>query len=216
MIRTTLSLSLLLALGLAPAPRAQADSLDAIKKILVKVAEEMAEIDRLLRESSTSNAAARLAENVRHIQELLEQTRDTQTGVVEDIDKLLEELEKITNRGRPQQSQQQDQQQQDQQQRNTRRQTDTPDMVRQQRDQQRRDQERNDQEDPPTGENRPPAQRPESGTEEVNHTGAEGEWGTLPQYLLLLQKRGADIELPPKYLEFFKAYTQKYNRAKDR
>ena len=62
MRKTLLVLSILLA---APAVPCQGgEGMDAIKKILDKVAEEMDEIDRLLRESSKSDAAARMAENV--------------------------------------------------------------------------------------------------------------------------------------------------------
>ena len=78
MIRTTaLFLSLL---STAPALRSQVDGLDTIKKILVRVASEMEEIDRLLRESSSRDAAARMAENVTRI-ELRTAASVTETSV---------------------------------------------------------------------------------------------------------------------------------------
>ncbi len=199
---------------IAPAPRTQGgQDLDAIKQILAKVAEEMDEIDRLLRESSSTRAAAAgMAENVSRIEELLDQTQESQTTVVTEIDKLLAELDKLTNQ--QQQQQQQSQSEQQQQGRNQpRRQNQTPDMVRQQRQQQRdQDQERNEQQDPPGGENLPPTRRPESGTETVEHNRAGAEWGNLPKYYLLLQRRGTEVLVPEKYLEFLKAYLNKQNK----
>ena len=195
---------------IAPAPRTQ--DLDAIKQILAKVAEEMDEIDRLLRESSnTRAAAASMGETVSRIEQLLDQTQESQTTVVTEIDKLLEELNKLTNQQGQGQGQQQQQQQQQQQGRNQpRRQNPTPEMVRQR--QQQQDQERNEQQDPPDGENLPPTQRPESGTETVEHSGAGAEWGTLPKYYLLLQRRGTENLVPEKYLQFLKAYLNKSNK----
>ena len=35
------------------------------------------------------------------------------------------------------------------------------------------------------------------------------EWGNLPSYLQSLQRRGAQIVVPPRYQKFFEAYVKR-------
>ena len=85
-------------------------------------------------------------------------------------------------------------------------------MVRQQREQQQQDEERNEQQDPPGGENLPSAPRPEGAKETVERNAAGAEWGNLPKYYLLLQRRGTENLVPEKYLQFLKAYLNQSNK----
>lgn len=98
-------------LAVAPRATAQIDPGDAVRKIAETIEKEMSEIDRLLRESSRAGGAN--AEASSRIRELIDGTRQSQGKVVQGIDDLIGELEKMAQQS---QSQQQSQQQQDQQQ----------------------------------------------------------------------------------------------------
>ena len=87
---------------------------DTVKKLLEQVSEEMAEIDRLLLESSRGGEAAeRMERNAERMKELVQQSQSSQEKVLRNIDALIEELQKMAQQSSSQSSQSsQDQQQQ--------------------------------------------------------------------------------------------------------
>jgi hypothetical protein len=100
-------------LMLTPSATAQVDPSDAVRKIAETIEKEMSEIDRLLRESSRAGGAN--AEASSRIRELIDGTRQSQGKVVQGIDDLIGELEKMAQQSQSQ-SQQSSQPPQDQQQ----------------------------------------------------------------------------------------------------
>jgi hypothetical protein len=157
---------------------------DAVRKIADQISREMAEIDRLLLESSRAREA-RTGEAGERVRELIDSTRQSQDRVVTGIDQLIDELQQMAQQSQSQSSssQQQDQQQgesqpQDrdgqnpqpggEQQQGPRRESATPDLVQQGGEQS--GQQPGQQPEP--GQNRPgdPQQQPGEG-----QTAAEGQ-----------------------------------------
>lgn len=91
----------LLALMALPAPAwAQFDNPeDKIQEISQQIADDLAEIDRLLLETGAASkvreAGETMQRTVERMDELLEQTIDSQTAATERIDQLIKELEKL-------------------------------------------------------------------------------------------------------------------------
>ena len=94
MLRPAMALLTLLAVSV-PA-QIEEDPRTKMKEILEQVANEMAQIDKLLQESSRSNDAARgMKANVERLDKLLDSVSESQKRVVQGIDDLLKEAEKM-------------------------------------------------------------------------------------------------------------------------
>lgn len=233
--------SILLQLGvlgvlvsLTPRLSAQ-DPAEAVKKILEKVSEEMADIDRLLRESSRKAAGQSSGEagsDSESAKDLVDETRDSQQRVVRGIDDLIDELQQMAQQSSSSssssedQQDQQQQQQQQQRQRSEREQTQTPDQIDQSQQQQQNQQEQQQQgqqeqpmdgsEDPQAGENKPGQRRPGDPLEEVSR----GESGVfeaeLPAYAKFLHSRGGAPKVPTKYRRLHEAWLRRVNQQRNR
>ena len=201
--------------GVLPAQIEQ-DPRKRIQEILDEVAEEMAQIDKWLQDTSRSKAAAKaMKENIRRLNELLDNVGESQKKVVKGIDDLLKEAQKMkgNQKGDPfskkNQQQQQRQQQQRDQQRSQRRQPPQP----QQRDQQPQNRpqkgkrERNERPETEKGKNVASNKPPKRGTERVDARKIPGAWGDLPDYVLQ-HGRGSMPTVPEKYRKYLEAMTK--------
>ncbi|MHC5064764.1 MAG: hypothetical protein ACYTG5_12415 [Planctomycetota bacterium] len=218
-----------LVLMLASPSQAQISPEENIKKILQAIDEEMREIDRLLMESSRRDAAGGMEKAAERLKDLMQQGQVTQDQVVQDITKLIEELESMQSNNQ-QSSQGQQQSQSDQsgqkpgdQQRSTRQNNRTPEMV----DQGGQDQKQQGENQPQQGEkpqdardqafqegeNKPAGARPEDGTERVERDSEDARWGDLPKYARFLMNRGALPEVPEKYRRLVEAYQKQSHKA---
>ena len=206
-------------LALASATSAQIgpDAKDQIKRIAEKVAEEMAEIDRLLtnRDASqnASDAVKRAAES---IQKMLEQAETANKRVQQGIDELIEQIKQQPGGGQGQESQEPPQNGQQpgsrRDQNSPREENQTPEMVQQQQGQQQGQQQQQGQpkpegQNPQAAQNRT-AQKPptEDGKEVVERVGEAGSWGVLPEYLGAIKQRGGVPEVSEKYRKLYDAY----------
>lgn len=181
---------------LAPAAAAQIGPEDAVRKIVDDVAKEMAEIDRLLLESSRGGEAAeRMERSVERMRELVGESQAAQEKVVRKIDALIDELQKMAQQSSSSSSSQSPQDQQDQQgggqqqdrgqqrpgqapqdrQPGQRDQGQTPDMV-DQSGRQQQGQQQGEQQGQPQGE----GQQPQDGGPDPNAPGANRD-GAAPQ-----------------------------------
>ncbi len=209
-----------LALASATAAQIGPDAKDQIKRIAEKVAEEMAEIDRLLTNrdagQNASDAAKRAAES---IQKMLEQAETANKRVQQGIDELIAQMKQQSGGGQGQESQ--DQPQDGQQpgsrrdQNGPREENQTPEMVQQQQQQQGQQQGQQQQQGQPKPEGQNPqaaqnrtAQKPptEDGKEVVERAGDVGSWGALPEYLGAIKQRGGVPEVSEKYRKLYDAY----------
>ena len=96
MLRPALALFTLLAVSVSVPAQIEEDPREKMKEILEQVANEMAQIDKWLRESSRSSDAARgMKENVERLDTLLDSVSESQKRVVQGIDDLLKEAEKM-------------------------------------------------------------------------------------------------------------------------
>jgi hypothetical protein len=200
------------------------DPRQKVLEISKRIAEEMAEIDRLLLQGSGEalRAAREAAQrNQKLLDELLKQTQQSQGNVVKSIDELIQEIERLSQPsggqgGEPHPQDQQDQQPQgEQQQRQGQRdQTQTPDFQQQQRPQQpgrqrpQGEQPTGPEEHRGPGQQRPATQEPRSDSERVGHEQDATSWGMLPKYVPLLHGRGTMPEVPEKYRRFVEAFTK--------
>jgi hypothetical protein len=199
------------------------DPRQKVLEISKRIAEEMAEIDRLLLQGSgEALRAAREAvqRNQKLFDDVLKQTQQSQGNVVKSIDDLIQEIERLSQpsggqgESQPQDQQEQQPQRGQQQQQGQRDQTQTPDFQQQQRPQQQGRQ--RPQGEQPTGpeehrgqgQQRPATQEPRSDSERVGHEQDATSWGMLPKYVPLLHGRGTMPEVPEKYRRFVEAFTK--------
>ncbi len=221
-----------LVLVLAAPSLAQISPEENIKKILKAIDEDMREIDRLLMESSRKDAAGGMEKAAEKLKDLMQQGQLTQDQVVQDISKLIEELENMqssdqqqSSQGQKQDQSQQSGQQQGNQERSTRQNNQTPEMV-DQRGQNKPGQKEQAQEQPQgqkpqdgrdqafqEGENRPAGARPDAGTERVERGSEDSRWGDLPKYARFLMNRGALPEVPEKYRRLVEAYQKQSHKS---
>lgn len=207
----------------APLPAQFVDPRKKIRDIVEEIAREMHEIDRMLLRTSSSGAgeaAERMARTAQRIDKLLEQTRSSQGKVVEGIDKLLEEIQKMARQnggscpfgsdadsgGQPRQ---------DRPQPGRRQQTPQPRMQRDRGSQSRSEGEEprggRDQRD--RGRNRPASSRPEDPTQRVPPNRDAKRWGNLPRYLEFLKTRGGSPEIPERYRKFYEAFLKRSRKS---
>jgi hypothetical protein len=111
---TRLCLAGLVFVTVTPSANAQIDPGEAVRKIAETIEKEMSEIDRLLRESSRAGGSRTEAGS--KIRELIDGTRQSQGKVVQGIDDLIEELEKMAQQSQSQSQSQQPPSDQDPQQ----------------------------------------------------------------------------------------------------
>jgi hypothetical protein len=196
------------------------DPRERIKDITRRVAEEMAEIDKLLLRRDPARAAERIEEATKQMQQLLEQTRGSQDRVIQGIDELMQQIRDMqqqqsggSGESDPSQRPQPGERQGDRPRPSQREQTETPDMVRQQREEQQRQgqpqpsgQPQGPEESKDKGQNARAAQQPEGATEQVQRAGDSENWGNLPGYLHFLQGRGATPEVPERYRRQVEAF----------
>lgn len=208
----------------APA-NAQIGPEDKIRDILEKVSEEMAEIDRLLLQSSRTPAGEGMQRNVDRLKELMEQTRGSQGEVVQSIDELIDELQKMSQQsssgsgqaGEPQQGDQQQPPQGAGNPQGVRDQTQTPDMVNRGEQQGRQPEGQQEQGSMPQdgqepfapGRNRRDGSVAEDGTERIERAADAESWGDLPKYVPFLHTRGGVPEIPEKYRRAYEAYLRR-------
>lgn len=235
----SLTTALLIALGVGAPLRAQGDPGAEARKIVEAVDREMQEIDRLLRESARppESEGSATTETAR---QRVGQTRESQTRVVDGIDKLLDELQKMAQQqsssSSSSSSSQQDQQQGQPQSGNQRQrqESQTPDMVdqagqqqqeqgQQQQGQQQQDGQQQqgsqqdgqrsdgDQDPRSGGENVRSGERGEDGSERVDRAGDDGGWGRLPPYARFLHSRGGVPEVPARYRRLYEAWQKRVN-----
>lgn len=208
-------------LGLALPVSAQGgDPMEEIKAIFARVEKEMHEIDKLLLDAGTQNAAAKLQQNIDSLQKLLENAEQKQRAVIDGIDQILEKVPQKNKNQQNQQNQnrnQQNQQDQDQEQQDQRRDSQTPDMQEQQQNrEQRSDQQRNEGPDPVHGENRD-AQRPphEDATGNAVRDDLDREWGELPEYIRKRHMKGETPKIPLRYERYWLEYVRRNSKVQD-
>jgi len=214
---------------------AQIDTAQArVKHLMEQVDTEMKEIDRLLLTGAGRGAAAgaqtAAERSSKKLSELLLQARKSQDSAGENIKKLIEELEKLSQQNQQQQQQQQDDQQnQDDQQKSQGQQQDrqrqqqqqqqgdqqrqqqqagvqTPDMVKQQQEEQQRQQQHQGQK--PEQQKQPKDGEQPTGPDQNPTTGQNKVGGKPPQAGEEQVPRGVDSQrwgVLPKYLEFMHA-----------
>lgn len=213
---------------------AQIDTAQArVKHLMEKVDSEMKEIDRLLLTSAGRGAAAgaqtAAERNSKKLAELLSQARKNQESAGENIKKLIEELDKLSQQNQQQQQQQDDQQSQDEQQKSQGQQQDrqrqqqqqqqgdqqrqqqqagvqTPDMVKQQEQQEQQQHQQQGQK--PEQHKQPKDGEQPTGPEQNPTTGQNKVGGKPPQGGEEQVPRGIDTQrwgVLPKYLEFMHA-----------
>ena len=208
---------------------AQVSPDQAVKKILETIDEELAEIDRMLLETSKRNSTGDSG-GTDKLKRLMKDTRGSQERVVRGIDQLIEELEKMQNQqgggggGQGQQQQGQPQQRsedplQDQEQ-STRQDSATPESTRNLKPDQKPPQQQGEQgqpsaqENPQQGQNVESAKRPEDGAERVIREADRGKWGELQKYEFQNHLRGGLPEVPEKYRKFLEEYHRKNQRTR--
>ena len=213
---------------------AQIDTAQArVKHLMEQVDTEMKEIDRLLLTGAGRGAAAgaqtAAERSSKKLSELLLQARKSQDSAGENIKKLIEELEKLSQQNQQQQQQQDDQQNQDDQQKSQGQQQDrqrqqqqqqqgdqqrqqqqagvqTPDMVKQQQEEQQRQQQHQGQK--PEQQKQPKDGEQPTGPDQNPTTGQNKVGGKPPQAGEEQVPRGVDSQrwgVLPKYLEFMHA-----------
>lgn len=216
-----------LAIALAPAGLAaqfgEDDSAAKIKRIVDEVAKEMAEIDRLLLQSSSpgkseAEAAQALARNIERIDKLLEQTSASQTSVVRGIDELIKEIEKMGGEGMSSESSPKPSPGQ-RQQRPGEREPSQP-MEEQQQDRQGNDPQnqpaQDQKQDEEGGRNAPSSERPEDPKEKLSPPTDVDSWGFLPKSMDFLKHRGGGPTVPERYRKFREAFLKQGVRDKNK
>ena len=218
MMRTFSATLAVLALTSATAAQIGPDAKDQIKRIAEKVAEEMAEIDRLLTNRDASQNAADAAKRASEgIQKMLEQAETANKRVQQGIDELIEQIKQQSGGGQGQEGQEQPQDGQQpgsrRDQNSPREENQTPEMVQQQgqqhgqQQQQQQGQPKPEGQNPQAAQNRT-AQKPptDDGKEVVERVGEAGSWGVLPEYLGAIKQRGGVPEVSEKYRKLYDAY----------
>lgn len=242
-MRPITHLAFVLACGLGfPAP-AQGEAEQKIQQLLGKIRSEMAEIDRLLLQTSSREGAKgaqqALKRSAAEIQKLIEQSKNSQDSVVKNIDELIQELQKMSQQrsqqpqegetGDPSERPQPGQQSPERQRAQQREGVQTPEMVEQQRQQQQQQQGKQQQGQPQPGERDPQGNQkdplqarqqpgktpPGQGEEKVDRPGDTQRWGVLPKYLEFMHSRGGMPEVPEKYRRFYESYL-KQDRKHDK
>lgn len=199
---------------------------EKIREIAEEVAEQLAEIDRLLlqRPNSGSSGSGSAAEGMRQASEkmkkLLDQTTDSQQNVVKKMDELIEQVLKAQQGQQGQGGGQQSQGQPRQQGR-----TRTGERTGTRRENEpRQGTQRSEQEDPSQsrgpepdakqqGQNRTGAQEPEDPTERLQRALETEEWGQLQQYDPLIKSRGGQPKVPEKYRRYLESFIKKSNES---
>ncbi|MEE2886364.1 MAG: hypothetical protein VX951_02920 [Planctomycetota bacterium] len=206
---------------------AQDDPREKMKEILEQVAHEMAEIDKLLQETSRNKEAAKsMKKNLENLNKLLDNVGKSQERVIQGIDDLLKQAEKM--KGKPgdpmsgknpkpgQKPSEQDGQGQPKDGKNRRQKRQLRDPGQQQpgdqQQQQQSGKERNGQEKPTDGKNVTGGKRPDAETEKIDSKKIQDAWGDLPDYLKK-HGRGSMVDVPEKYRKYLDALTKKGHKA---
>jgi len=204
---------------------AQINPEENIRKILDAITEEMLEIDRLLMESSRKDASAGMAGTADRLKQLLQRSQTTQDQVIDDIQKLIDEIESMQSSSSPSSSGQRSQEQQDQpgpqprdQQRSTREQTPSPEMIERTPGEERpaREPEPNQpqRDSLSQGENVDANKRPEDATENAERPADSARWGNLPKYVRFMMNRGGLPDVPEKYRRLLEAYQKQTHKRR--
>ena len=172
---------------------AQIDTAQArVKHLMEQVDTEMKEIDRLLLTGAGRGAAAgaqtAAERSSKKLSELLLQARKSQDSAGENIKKLIEELEKLSQQNQQQQQQHQGQKPEQQKQPKDGEQPTGPDQ------------------NPTTGQNKVGGKPPQAGEEQVPRGVDSQRWGVLPKYLEFMHARGSLPEVPERYRRLYEAY----------
>lgn len=207
----------------APGARAQIEGADEIKKLLDKVAEELAEIDRLLRESGGAGAR----QSAEQIRESLQQSTERSQSAQEEIQRLIDQLEQLRGgqgggQGQPQQRPQDGSQEGQQRPERPRQENEVPPFLRQddpqqqdqQQDQQRGGQPEGGQEIPDAGQNREGQNPPENETGPGQPGAGTDSWGELQPYVNFLKNRGGETKVPEKFRRYYEAYIRSQKKDK--
>lgn len=210
-------LCLLAALAPPAVARAQFERPDQeVQQIAEEIAKELQEIDQMLLQSSggigekTSEAMGNVA---RRMEELLDQTAQSQDSAAKRMDELITALQKLARQsqgnpgddgGEPSQIPPPPDGQQGQQERSQRQELETSEMVH-----------RPGEAEQPTGGERQPEKRGEKKpagkeyqdpTEQVEHQDESGKWGQLPDYMEFVKTRGGQPEVPERYRKYRDAF----------
>ena len=222
--------TILLWAALAAPLSAQEDPREKMKEILEQVANEMGEIDRLLQETSRNKEAAKsMKANIENLDKLLDNVGKSQERVVQGIDELLKQAQKMKGKPgdpmsgeKPGKSQQQSdkpgqEQSQDRKSSRQKRELREPGQQQsanqeQQQQQQQSGKERNGQEKPTNGENVTGAKKPKGETERIDAKKVQDAWGDLPDYIKK-HGRGSMPDVPAKYRKYLEALTKKGHKT---
>ncbi len=202
------------------------DPATKVRELAEDVARQMEEIDRLLLQRGSEDpaaASAALRNSAEKIGELLDQTTESQQGVVDRIDELITTIQKMAGQGgggggSSQDRQQQQGEQQPQRQPGQRQQSDTSEAV----DQRPGEGEQLDDADGPQRQDEPGTNRenatPEaSDTEQVERDADASAWGRLQMYEQMLKTRGGPPRIPDKYRRYYEAFLERARKqAKER
>jgi len=214
--------------ALAAPLTAQEDPREKMKEILEQVANEMGEIDRLLQETSRNKEAAKsMKANIEKLDQLLDNVGKSQERVVQGIDELLKQAQKMKGKpgdpmsgNKPGKSQQQSDKEgqakpQDRKSGKQKRELREPGQQQlsdQQQQQQQSGKERNGPEKPTNGKNVAGAKKPKGDTERIDAKKVQDAWGDLPDYLKK-HGRGSMPDVPAKYRKYLEALTKKGHKA---
>lgn len=202
----------------APAASQFEDPQRKIKEIANEIAGELQEIDRLLlqtgQEGGAKAAAEGMARAAQRIDDLLEQTAQSQEAAAKRMDELIKEIEKLSGQcsgcsecngqGHGKQSQQP-------QQRSQRQPSSTPDAARPDEPDGDKPQDNRSREEP--GQNAPADAERQDPTQRVDHERTFEKWGNLPDYLEFLKSRGGQPDVPEKYRKFRDAFLKQSQKS---
>jgi TolA-binding protein len=224
-VRTMFRITFLLALTALAAP-AQNDPRQELQAIAERVQQQLAEIDRLLLESSNQHEARATP------RELLARSVQRSAEVQQGIEELIAKLNELKNQSessserpddQPQPDDQQQQQQQQQQQGGSpqaRRESSNSEFVQQpqqgaqpkpepgQQQQPAQQQPQDGSQQPAKAEQRIGDKPPDDPTGPGSQASGEESWGELQPYLNSLKNRGSPPKVPAKYRKYWKAWLE--------